>query len=59
MKDYVDKLTEYERVDGSVLMCENSTQTPRPYLPAASRRAIFNAFHNISHPGIKSTQKLI
>lgn len=31
----------------------------RPYIPAALRKNIFNALHNLSHPGSKATCKLI
>ncbi|CAK1595243.1 unnamed protein product [Parnassius mnemosyne] len=31
----------------------------RPYLPEECRREVFNALHNISHPGVRATRKLI
>ncbi|CAK1602230.1 unnamed protein product [Parnassius mnemosyne] len=39
--------------------CEASTSTMRPYLPEECRREVFNALHNISHPGVRATRKLI
>lgn len=40
------------------ILCDISTGTPRPYIPASFRKSIFTALHNLSHPGIRATQKL-
>ena len=42
-----------------VIICDTSTGSPRPYVLASFRRAIFDALHNLSHPSIKATQQLI
>ena len=36
-----------------------STGTPRPYVPEPFRQDVFRSLHDISHPGIKSTQRMI
>ncbi|CAH8610157.1 unnamed protein product [Schistosoma curassoni] len=41
------------------ITCDISTGQPRPFIPKPLRRNIFEAMHNISHPGIKATIKLI
>jgi hypothetical protein len=41
------------------ITCDISTGKPRPFVPKAFRRTIFNSLHNLSHPGIKATQRLI
>ena len=41
------------------LICDISTGTARPYVPADFRRPVFESLHNISHPGIRATQRLI
>ena len=41
------------------IICDSSTGTHRPYVPRKFRRAIFNALHGLSHPGIRATQQLI
>ena len=41
------------------LMCDTSTGTSRPFVPQSFRRLIFNHLHNLSHPGIAATTKLI
>ncbi|GBM51745.1 hypothetical protein AVEN_175312-1 [Araneus ventricosus] len=41
------------------LYCDVSTGTVRPYVTKSFRRQIFNHIHNLSHPGVKVTQKLI
>ena len=41
------------------LICDMSTGNPRPWVPECLRRTVFNALHQLSHPGIRATQKLI
>lgn len=43
------------------IVCDTSTSggTPRPFLPVAFRKQAFNSLHNLAHPGIRATQKLI
>ena len=41
------------------IFCETSTSHIRPYLPTDFRRIAFNAVHNVSHPGIRTTRKLM
>lgn len=41
------------------IYCDISTGTVRPYVPDALRRNVFLAVHNLSHPGIRATTKLI
>ncbi|GBN37337.1 Retrovirus-related Pol polyprotein from transposon 412 [Araneus ventricosus] len=43
----------------SDLMCDISTGSSRPLVPESFRRIIFEQLHNISHPGIAATTKLI
>jgi transposase InsO family protein len=42
-----------------VIYCEISTNTPRPYVPDSFRRQVFENIHNISHPGIRTTRKMV
>ncbi|GFS92744.1 uncharacterized protein TNCV_1161601 [Trichonephila clavipes] len=41
------------------IFCDISTGTVRPHVPHALRRNVFLAVHNLSHPGIRATTKLI
>lgn len=41
------------------IYCETSTSYIRPYLPEEFRKPAFDALHSISHPGIRTTRKLI
>ncbi|KAG8195542.1 hypothetical protein JTE90_019530 [Oedothorax gibbosus] len=41
------------------VVCDVSTGSPRPFVPQQLRKAIFDHFHNLSHPGISSTYRLI
>lgn len=44
---------------GTTLLCDISTGQPRPVVPAAFRRQVFEAIHNLSHPSIRATTTLI
>ena len=44
--------------DGTIV-CDVSTGTPRPYVPANFRRTVFDSLHSLSHPGIRATQRLV
>ncbi|GAA49140.1 transposon Ty3-G gap-Pol polyprotein [Clonorchis sinensis] len=39
--------------------CDIGTVNPRPLVPPSMRRQVFESLHNISHPSIRSTLKLI
>ncbi|GFT48910.1 transposon Tf2-6 polyprotein [Nephila pilipes] len=41
------------------LFCDVSTGTVRLYITKPFRKEIFVSIHNLSHPGGKSTQKLV
>ena len=41
------------------LYCDTSTGTQRPIVPLPWRHTVFKSLHNLSHPGIWATQKLI
>lgn len=43
----------------SKIYCDISTGVARPFVPRNFRKTIFDKFHNLSHPGIKSSVKLI
>ena len=43
----------------TTLLCDVSRGQPRPVVPDAWRRTVFDAFQGLSHPGIRSTKRLI
>ena len=43
----------------SELIVDTSTGSARPFVPAVLRRRVFDSLHRLSHPGIRSTQRLI
>ena len=56
-----DSSLHFERVplalsEGQEIIC---TGIQWPYVPECFRRAIFDALHNLSHPGIRATQRLV
>lgn len=41
------------------IYCDISLSVARPYVTASFRKAAFNSIHNLSHPGIKATTRLV
>ena len=41
------------------LICDTSTGSPRPFVPAQFRRAVFDSLHSLHHPGIRATRRLV
>ena len=46
-------------VDNLPLLCDTTTGSLRPLVPKAHRQQIFNAVHELGHPGIRATRRLI
>ncbi|XP_063994836.1 uncharacterized protein LOC135172612 [Diachasmimorpha longicaudata] len=44
---------------GVAVFCDTSSLSPRPYLTPPYRRAAFNIIHNLAHPGINASVKLV
>lgn len=42
-----------------LLYCDMSTKNARPYVPEKYRKQVFSTLHNISHPGIKASNRLV
>jgi cleavage and polyadenylation specificity factor subunit 1 len=47
------------RVGDLELLCDVSTGVMRPLVPASMRRVIFDALHQLSHPGTRATRRLL
>lgn len=43
----------------TAVYCESSTNSCRPYLTPNYRKMAFDSIHNVSHPGIRATRKLV
>ena len=41
------------------LFCDTSTGIPRPFVPAALRKIVFDSLHSLSHPGVRATKHLL
>lgn len=41
------------------MYCEMSTNNARPFVPSGFRRMVFDSIHSISHPGTRTTRKMI
>ena len=46
-------------MDGVAFWCDMSTGVLHPLVPACLWKAVFDAIHSLSHPGIKASQQLI
>jgi hypothetical protein len=46
-------------VAGVPLLCDVSQGVPRPLIPEQDRRAVFNAFHGLAHPGTRATRRIL
>ncbi|KAK3752626.1 hypothetical protein RRG08_008769 [Elysia crispata] len=44
---------------GPELVCDVSRGRPRPIIPPDFRRTVFDVVHNLSHPGVKATVKMV
>ncbi len=44
---------------GNTLLCDTSTGRQRLVVPASWRRKVFDAVHNLSHPGVNTTCHLV
>lgn len=43
----------------TTLLCDVSTNRIRPVVPMSMRRSVFDTIHNLSHPGINASVKLV
>ena len=41
------------------LICSSKDNSLRPFIPSTYRRAIFDSIHNLAHPGVKTSVKMI
>jgi transposase InsO family protein len=46
-------------VSGVNILCDFSTGSPRPLVPAAYRAAVFESLHGLAHPGVRGTRRLV
>lgn len=59
-KDTALSLKRCTAFDGKTsLYCDVSTNAIRPFVPKSYRKQVFDAVHNLAHPGIKVSRKLI
>lgn len=44
---------------GTTILCDVSTESPRPIVPKSWQRKVFDIVHGLSHPSVRATRKLI
>jgi hypothetical protein len=47
------------QVEGASLLCDLACGITRPLVPLADRQAVFHAIHNVAHPGIRATKRMV
>jgi len=50
---------QVREVDGAQLLCDTSGGKWRPIVPVEDRQAVFHAIHDVAHPGIRATRRLL
>ena len=45
--------------EGVQLLCDISTGHGRPLIPTEDRQSVFEAIHNVAHPGTRATRRLV
>ena len=45
--------------DESFIICDVSLGSPRPVVPQDWRKRVFDSVHNLSHPGVRTTRKMV
>ncbi len=56
---YKERLSNYTLPSNLALWCDTSTNAPRPFVPSSLRINVIHSLHDLSHPGIKTTAKII
>ena len=65
VQDYRTAISNLDLADVSfangafTVLCDVSTPSARPILPEGWRRKVFDTFHALSHPGARTTLRLI
>jgi hypothetical protein len=47
------------QVKGASLLCDVVCGITRPLVPLEDRPAVFHAIHNVAHPGIRATKRML
>ena len=59
IKEYDEKLKDFPLQNNLLIKCDVSSYHPRPFVPSSMRKDIFHNFHNLSHPGVKGSLRLV
>lgn len=59
LDQFKDRLTEFPMSNNLSIWCDKSTHVPRPFVPKQLRRNVIQFVHDLSHPGFKTTSKLV
>jgi transposase InsO family protein len=47
------------QAEGASLLCDVARGITRPLVPVEDRPAVFHAIHNVAHPGIRATKRML
>lgn len=56
---FKDQLKPYTINQNETILCDTTLPFPRPFVTEKLRKSVFDSLHNLSHPGITSSRKII
>ena len=59
ISNFTERLSKFTLANNKSVLCDASLSYPRPFVPVSLRKSVFQNFHNLSHPGVKSSVKLL
>ncbi|XP_076061557.1 uncharacterized protein LOC143037308 [Oratosquilla oratoria] len=59
LETFKPRLLKFALPSDLTLWCDTSTKIPRPFVPLPLRNDVVSSLHNLSHPGVQSTSKLV
>lgn len=59
IESYKENLKQFPLNSKTQIWCDTSNSTPRPFVPANLRLSVFKKFHDLCHPGVQRSLKLI
>ena len=57
--EFKDRLKSFVLSSGEQILCDTSSVVPRPFVPESMRAKVFKELHEVSHPGIKGSCRLL
>jgi cleavage and polyadenylation specificity factor subunit 1 len=59
IQEFISRLQTFSLPSGKTLYCDTSSFAPRPFVVKQFRPVVFKELHDIAHPGVKGSLRLI